>query len=85
MVKAMEIRRWKAFLRLEGDTSVEKDEDIMNEFKGFAQALNRVGIDYSIVVNVEVDQPERLTSRPKQAPSMTHGTSYDERTERVGG
>lgn len=81
----MGMRRWKAFLRLEGETSVEKDEDIMNEFKGFVQALNRAGIDYSIVVNEEVDQPEKLAGRPKQAASMTHGTSYDKRTERVGG
>ena len=81
----MEIRRWKAFLRLEGETLVERDEDILNEFKGFVQALKRVGIDYSIVVNVEEGKPERLTGRPKQAASMTHGPSHEKGTERVGG
>lgn len=80
----MEVRRWKAFLRMEGEMLVERDEDIMNDFKGFVQTLKRVGIDYSIVVNVEKGRLER-TSRPNQAASMTHGPLHEAGTEGVGG
>ena len=80
----MEVRQWKAFLRLEGESLVEREEDIMNEFKGFVQTLKRVGIDYSIVVNVEKGKLERI-SRPRQAASMTHGPPHEKGTERVGG
>ena len=81
----MEIRRWKAFLRLEGETLVERDEDVLNEFKGFVQALKRAGIEYSIVVNVEENRLDKLSGRPKQAASMTHGPSHQKGLERVGG
>ena len=80
----MEIRRWKAFLRLEGETLVERDEDVLNEFRGFVQALKRAGIEYSIVVNVEESKPEKLPGRPRQAASMTHGPSREKGLERVG-
>lgn len=80
----MEVRRWKAFLRLEGESIVEREEDIMNEFKGFVQTLKRVGIDYSIIVNVEKGKLE-ATSRPKQAASMAHAPLREKGTERVGG
>ena len=49
----MEVRRWKAFLRLSGESLVDRDDEILAEFKGFAQALKRTGIEYSIVLNVE--------------------------------
>ena len=39
---------------------VERDEDILNEFKGFVQALKRVGVEYSIIVNVEGGRTEHL-------------------------
>lgn len=81
----MEIRRWKAFLRLEGETLVEKDEDIMNEFKGFVQALKRVGIDYSIVVGVKEGKPERFAGRPKQATTNDPRCLVRKGAERVGG
>lgn len=32
---------------------MENDRDIMREFTGFARQLEKVGIDYSIVVNVD--------------------------------
>jgi hypothetical protein len=66
----MELRRWKAFLRLNGETLVESDEDILNEFKGFIQALKSVGIDYSVVVNVERGETETLKSA-EHGPSIT--------------
>lgn len=49
----MKIRKWKAFMRLSGETLVDSDADILNEFKGFVLALKRVGIEYSLVVNVD--------------------------------
>ena len=56
----LENRRWKAFLRLTGETMVEKDDEILDEFKGFVNALKRVGVDYSIIVNVEGGRKERF-------------------------
>lgn len=58
----MEPRRWKAFLRLTGQTLVDNEDDILNEFKGFVSVLDKVGIDYSIIVNVERGRTERLSS-----------------------
>ncbi len=56
----LENRRWKAFLRLTGETMVERDDEILDEFKGFVNALKRVGVDYSIIVNVEGGRKERF-------------------------
>ena len=64
----MEIRRWKAFLRLNGETLVERDEDILDEFKEFVQALKRVGIDYSIIVNVEGGKTQVLGQQRQVQP-----------------
>ena len=49
----MEARRWKAFVRLTGESLVNRDEEILTEFKGFAQSLKRTGIEYSIFLKVE--------------------------------
>lgn len=81
----MVIRRWKAFLRLQGETQAERDEDILNEFKGFVQALKRVGIDYSIVVNVEEGRQDGLIGRQRHEASMAHSPTHHKGTERVGG
>jgi hypothetical protein len=80
----LEIRRWKAFLRLNGETLVERNEDILNEFKGFVQALKRAGIDYSVVVNVEEDGIEHLGSRTRQGPSISNSPSPGKRVESIG-
>jgi hypothetical protein len=79
----MEIRRWKAFLRLNGETMVERDEDILNEFKGFVQSLKRAGIDYSVVVNVEEAGTESFTNRAQPGPSIANGLSPAKGTERI--
>ncbi len=71
----MEIRRWKAFLRLTGETLVDRDEDILDEFKGFVQALKRVGIDYSIVVNVEEGKTEHLVGGQGEFPAIARNIS----------
>jgi hypothetical protein len=78
----MERRRWKAFLRLNGETLVESDEDILNEFKGFIQALKRVGIDYSVVVNVERGETETLKSAEHRS-SITRRPSPEKIAERA--
>ncbi len=81
----MIVRRWKAFLRLNGETLVDREEDVLNEFKGFVQALKRVGIDYSIVVDVERVDNEHYSERPLQGPSITsNGVSDSKRTESLG-
>lgn len=61
----MEARRWKAFVRLSGESVVERDEEILTEFKGFAQSLNRTGIEYSIFLKVEEDHPNSC-ARPRE-------------------
>jgi hypothetical protein len=82
-VTVLEIRRWKAFLRLNGETLVEHDQDILNEFKGFVQALKRVGIEYSIIVNVE-GETESLANRAIEDSPMTSDLSPRKGTEVSG-
>ncbi len=69
----LENRRWKAFLRLRGETLVERDDEILDEFKGFVDALKRVGVDYSIIVNVEGGRTEHFLGRtgPIRAAATT--------------
>lgn len=69
----MEIRRWKAFLRLTGETLAERDDEILDEFKGFVQALKRVGIDYSIVVTVEDGLSRQLGNPSPQSETNARG------------
>jgi hypothetical protein len=53
---------------LNGETLVERDEDILDEFKEFVQALKRVGIDYSIIVNVEGGKTQVLGQQRQVQP-----------------
>jgi hypothetical protein len=55
----METRKWKAFLRMNGETSVDTDQDILIEFKAMVEYLKWIGVDYSIIVQVEAGQKER--------------------------
>jgi hypothetical protein len=55
----METRKWKAFLRMNGETLVDTDQDILTEFKAMVEYLKWIGVDYSIVVQVEAGQKER--------------------------
>lgn len=64
----MEARRWKAFVRLSGESVVDRDEEILTEFKGFAQSLNRTGIEYSIFLKVE-DRPRSSARSHEQLRS----------------
>lgn len=58
----MESRKWKAFLRMNGETSVNSSQDILTEFKVMVEYLKCIGVDYSVVVQVEAGQAERSQS-----------------------
>ena len=55
----METRRWKAFLRMNGETPVDTSQEILMQFKIMVDYLKFIGIDYSMVVQVEAGQTER--------------------------
>jgi len=55
----METRRWKAFLRMNGETTVDTSQDVLTEFKVMVEYLKCIGVDYSMVVQVEAGQTER--------------------------
>jgi hypothetical protein len=52
----MEARKWKAFLRMSGETTVDTGQDILTEFKVMVEYLKCIGVDYSMVVQVEAGQ-----------------------------
>jgi len=54
----MENRKWKAFLRMTGETTVDASEDILTEFKAMVEYLKWIGVDYSMVVQVEAGQTD---------------------------
>ena len=58
----METRRWKAFLRMNGETRVDMSQDILTEFKAMVEYLKCIGVDYSMVVQVEAGQTGRSQS-----------------------
>ena len=64
----METRKWKAFLRMSGETTVDNSPDILIEFKAMVKYLKSIGVDYSIVVQVEADQPERSQTLAMEQP-----------------
>ncbi len=55
----METRKWKAFLRMNGETTVDTSQDVLTEFKAMVEYLKWIGIDYSMVVQVEGGQTEQ--------------------------
>ena len=82
----MQSRRWKAFLRLKGETLVDSDQDIVDEFSMFVQQLKRVGVDYSIIVNVEGGRTQRLLGRTGQfRPLAQTATSHRKSVREIGG
>jgi hypothetical protein len=58
----MESHKWTAFLKLKGQTSLRNEEEILDEFDGFVQALQGVGVDYNIIVMVEGRASRQLHS-----------------------
>lgn len=80
----MKIRKWTAFVRLNGEMLVERDEEILNEFKRFVLGLKGVGIEYSLLVNVEETEPLKNLAEEKPRPTTRHGMLPRDTTGRVG-
>ena len=70
----METHRWKAFLRMNGETAVESSQDILIEFKAMVERLSCIGVDYSIFVQVEADQADRSQTLAMEQPPRRRGT-----------
>jgi hypothetical protein len=70
----METRRWKAFLRMNGETAVESSQDILIEFKAMVEYLKCRGVDYSMVVQVEAGQADRSQTLAMEQPPRRPGT-----------
>jgi hypothetical protein len=64
----METRKWKAFLRVNGETTVDGSHDILTEFKAMVEYLKSIGVDYSIFVQVEADPAERSQTLAMEQP-----------------
>ena len=65
----MEARKWKAFLRVNGETTVDSSYDILTELKAMVEYLKSIGVDYSIFVRVEADKAGRSqTLAMEQSP-----------------
>ncbi len=77
----MEPLRWKAFLRLRGETSVVHEGEIMDQFDRLVQSFQRAGIDYSLVVLVEGRRHARAHTTRRQETSQGHPI----RTRGLGG
>jgi hypothetical protein len=54
--------RWTAYMKLKGETWAHRKEEILNEFDGFVQSLQGVGVGYDIIVKVEGKVPRQLHS-----------------------
>ena len=65
----METRKWKAFLRVNGETTVDSSHDILTEFKAMVEYLKSIGVDYSIFVQVEADQAGRSQTLAMEQPA----------------
>ena len=52
-LKLLESLRWKAFLRMTSETAVDTEQDILTEFKVVADFLKCLGVEYSMIVQVE--------------------------------
>jgi hypothetical protein len=54
----METRKWKAFLKMNGETTVDVGQDMLAECRVIVEYLKCIGVDYSMVVQVEGGQKE---------------------------
>ena len=81
----MEPRRWKAFLRLKGQTLADSEDDILKEFTGFVSALNRIGVEYSIIVDVESGRMERFNGRTGAFHTVTQNAQPRRQTDQEFG
>jgi hypothetical protein len=44
---------------MNGETTIHTGQDILTEFKAMVEYLKSIGVDYSMVVQVEAGQTER--------------------------
>jgi hypothetical protein len=70
----METRKWKAFLRMNGETTVDSSHDILTEFKAMVEYLRSIGVDYSMFVQVEADHAEGSQTLAMEQPSRRQRT-----------
>jgi len=70
----METRKWKAFLRMNGETTVDTSQDILTEFKAMVEYLKCIGVDYSMVVQVEAGRADRSQTLAMEQPPRRPGT-----------
>jgi hypothetical protein len=69
----MESRKWKAFLRMNGETVVDSSQDILAEFKAMVEYLKVIGVNYSMVVQVEAGQAECSRTHAMEQLSRRRG------------
>jgi hypothetical protein len=70
----MEIRKWKAFLRISGETTVDTSQDILAEFKAMVEYLKHIGVDYSMVVQVEAGEKEHSQTLALEQTTSERGS-----------
>src|SRR2546425_4577514 len=68
--KISQPRKWRAYLKLEGETAVNCEEDIAEDFSAFVQTLRGILIDYNIVVFVE---PPKHSVSPEESTLANKG------------
>ena len=64
----LETRRWKAFLRMTGETTVDTEEDILTEFKVMAEYMKCIGVSYSMIVHVEPGRTTESNTFARSSP-----------------
>jgi hypothetical protein len=53
---------------MNGETAVESSQDILIEFKAMVEYLKCIGVDYSMVVQVEAGQADRSQPLAMEQP-----------------
>lgn len=68
--------KWTAFMRLKGETSARREQDVLDEFDAFIQSLQRVSVEYKIIVMVE-GQVRRILRSESPVREMRSETSTE--------
>ena len=67
----LEARRWKAFLRMTGETTVDTEQDILTEFKVMADYMKCIGVNYSMIVHVEAGRTAQSNTVVWSSPPVS--------------
>jgi cytochrome c len=70
----METRKWKAFLRMNGETTIDTEQDILTEFKAMVEYMKWIGVNYSMVVQVEAGGSEDSQTAGLEQASNRQGS-----------